>query len=243
MTGIAQTNLQLYQQLMRAGYGQEDLEYIHHAYDLASRLFTCLYRPSGKEHLAHAVGTASILCILHQRVSFIAAGLLHASYNHGAFPGVRKGPTESNRNTIRNLVGEETEQLIFRYFVFPWKKQDLRMILESISNFREIDREVLFLRLVNDLEDYIDQGVSYCMRGPGILRSLREIGPTKIEMAKKLGYPALSTLLEEAYATVFQTEIPSMVRKSTNVKGDFLQPPLSYRLRICGWLSERGLLH
>jgi len=243
MTFFAQTDLQLYTQLTQQACRREDLEYIHHAYNLALRLFSCLYRPNGKEHIAHAVGIASILCALQLRVQLIAAGLLHAAYKHGAFPSLRNGPTESNRNTIRDRLGEEAEELIFRYYLFPWGKRRLRIIQESIPGLCEVDKDVLLLRLVNDLENGLDLGVSFCPDVRRRSRTIEEIGPTKVDLARKLGYPALADQLAAAFDAILHSEIPAILRNGNGETSDFLQPPLSYRRRFRVWCSQWGPGH
>ena len=61
MDTYAQTNIQLFDQLQHEGYTEDELNVIRDTYALATRLFTGLFRPSGKTFVAHAVGIASIL--------------------------------------------------------------------------------------------------------------------------------------------------------------------------------------
>ena len=238
MTFVAQTNLQLYKQLSEQGFSQEDLEYMHQAYHLAVQLYPFLYRPNGKEHLAHAVGTASILCSLQQRVQLISAGLLHAAYRHGKFPSLRKGPTKSNRNFIRNILGQVTEEHIARYFYLQWDRQNFIEIQERFTELSEIDRDSLLIRLADNLEKCVDLGVLFISSGLGGKRSIRTNGPTRVELARKLGYPALADQLQTAYEAILNSEIPSILCNSNGAKGDFLLIPLSYRRRFFAWLSS-----
>jgi (p)ppGpp synthase/HD superfamily hydrolase len=241
MTFVAQTNLQLYKQLSEQGFSQKDLEYMHQAYHLALHLFPFLFRPNGKEHLAHAVGTASILCSLQTRVPVIAAGLLHAAYWHGGFPSLRKGPTKSNRKYIQNIVGQETEEHIVRYFQLNWDKQNLEELQERFSELSAIDCDSLLIRLADNLEKFVDLGVLFSSRGAGPKRSIQKKGPTRVELARKLGYPALAEQLQTAHEAILNAEIPSILCNSNWAKRDFLLAPLSYRLRLIAWLSSRFL--
>jgi len=238
MTFVAQTNLQLYWQLSEQDFSQEDLEYMHLACHLGIQLFPFLYRPNGKEHMAHAVGTASILGSLQKRVPVIAAGLLHATYRHGEFPSLRSGPTESNRKYIRNILGQETEEHIARYFYLNWDKQNLEEVKERFGDLSGRDRDSLLIRLADCLEKCVDRGVLFVSRGAGPRSSLRKNGPTQIELARKLGYPILADKLQAAQEIIFNTEIPAILCNSNRAQEDFQLAPLSYRRRLFSYFSS-----
>src|SRR4051812_50178326 len=70
----AQTNLQLYAQLRRAGAAEQDLALVRAGYDLAMHLCPASFRGSGKPLLAHLVGTASILAAMDQSARVVTAG-------------------------------------------------------------------------------------------------------------------------------------------------------------------------
>ncbi len=57
----AQTNIQLYEQLLAARWSAADIVPARAAYELAMRIFAGHFRPSHKPFLAHLVGVASIL--------------------------------------------------------------------------------------------------------------------------------------------------------------------------------------
>ena len=239
MTFIAQTNLQLYKQLSEEGFGPEDLEYIHQAYHLALRLFSCSYRPNGKEHLAHGIGTASIVCSLQQRIPLIAASLLHAAYTQGEFPSRRKGLTESNRKYIRNALGQETEEYLARcFFIRRPKLPTPREFQERFTDLSPIDRDILLILLAEDLEKCFDLGVLYCPDASGRQRGIRNNGPIRVELARKLGYPALADRLMAAHNAVLHSEITPILRNGNEERRDFFVVPLSYRHRVRAWLSQ-----
>src|SRR5687767_15961282 len=100
----AQTNLQLYTQLRRAGYTAEQLVPVRAGYDLAMQLFSASFRGSGKPLLAHLVGTASILAAIGQSRDIVLAGLLHAAYALGDFGDGRFGVSEAKRERVRKAV-------------------------------------------------------------------------------------------------------------------------------------------
>ena len=56
----AQTNLQLYNQLLALSWPADDLERVRAAYEFVDELFSGLHRGSGKTFIAHLIGTASV---------------------------------------------------------------------------------------------------------------------------------------------------------------------------------------
>ena len=241
MTFVAQTNLQLYRQLSEHGFSLEDLEYMHHVYHLAIKLYPSLFRPNGKEHLAHAVGTASILCSLQKRVSIIAAGLLHAAYQNGEFPSWRKGPTKANRNYIQKIVGQETEEHIAHYFHLNWDSKNLEHLREHFTGLSILDRDSLLIRLADLLEKCVDLGTLFSSKGGGPRQSILKKGQTRVDLAVKLGYPALAEQLQAAHEAVLKGEVPSILCNSNGAKRDFLLTPLSFRLKLFARFSGRFL--
>ena len=52
----AQTNLQLYEQMVAAGFQVEDIQIVKQVYVLAQKIFSAKFRGSGRPFLAHLVG-------------------------------------------------------------------------------------------------------------------------------------------------------------------------------------------
>ena len=91
MLAVAQTILQLSNQMLRLEYSDRDLGELRVTYDLARELFSGLFRPSGKTFIAHLIGTASILANCLTDIGVVKAGLMHAAYAGGDFGDGRKG--------------------------------------------------------------------------------------------------------------------------------------------------------
>lgn len=160
----AQTNLQLYNQVLAANYAGQDLERVATAYNHALRLFSGVYRGNGKPFINHLVGTASILVANSAPPSTVLAGLLHAAYSHGAvsIPLVNlRWPT---RRKLGAVLGEEAEQLVWSYTRFRLRPQDLPDLQRRIGEISELERNVITIRLANDLEDHLDDGLDYCAK-------------------------------------------------------------------------------
>ena len=94
---IAQTNLQLNNQLAAAGFKVHEIQAVDLAYGAAIRLFTGRYRANGKPFSAHLVGTASILARHGASMDVIVAGLFHAAYLQGEFGSGKPGASPQRR--------------------------------------------------------------------------------------------------------------------------------------------------
>lgn len=226
----AQTNLQLYAQLQRAGTAEEDLAMVRAGYDLAMKLCPASFRGSGKPLLAHLVGTASILASIRQTPKVITAGLLHAAYVFGDFGDGSSGITSARRNRVRQAVGPDVEELIARYTRFDWNKNTIPTIRERVETLTPIEREVLVIRLANELEDHLDFGVLYCGNGEKRRDYIRSPLNQSVDMANKLGLTDLAAELDAAFTDTLTATLPETLRNSHDYT--FVQPPLSHRPRL-----------
>jgi hypothetical protein len=227
MTPYAQTNLQLFNQLCRAGgYSMDDLAVVHKAYEVAIGLFSTCYRPSGKPFLAHAVGTASILGSLGAPAPVVAAGLLHAAYTHGEFGTGWRGISGEKRKWLRQTVGSEVEELISMYTALDWKELVSSKPLDTLS---ERQRQTLLIRLANALEDHLDLGILYCGHAESRRTDLHSFRHQLIQAAEQLGYPELAAALERTLKECASEGVPSLLRGRHN--SSFHLGPASHRPR------------
>jgi (p)ppGpp synthase/HD superfamily hydrolase len=225
----AQTNLQLYSQLRAAGASNEDLQRVRAGYDLAMRLFTASFRGSGKPLLAHLVGTASILAAAGQSVDIVTAGLLHAAYALGDFGDGRLGMTDAKRARVRQAVGASVEDLVARYTAFDWNRNTIPRIRERVETLSPIERQVLVIRLANELEDHLDYGVLYCGNGEKRREYIRSPLNQSVDMARALGHTQLAAELDRAFRETVSTELPLALRNPHDYT--FVQPPASHSPR------------
>jgi hypothetical protein len=192
----AQTNLQLLNQLAVAGYDGPDCVLVASAYRLAMRLYSAWYRPSGKTFIAHVVGTASVLVSLRTSATSIAAGLLHAAYTHGEFAAGEE-PADAARTLLTATVGADVERLVTMYWELQWNPETVERLAtpESVIALRPLERELLLVRLANELEDHLDLAALYGL-GPNAGRSYAEAFlPPALRLAELLGEPALASEL------------------------------------------------
>ncbi len=226
----AQTNLQLYAQLRRAGAHQEDLALVRRGYDLAMHLCPASFRGSGKPLLAHLVGTASVLAAIGQPARVVTAGLLHAAYAFGDFGDATRGITDTRRARVRQAVGVDVEELIASYTRFEWNSRTIPGIRQRVPSLGPAEREVLIIRLANELEDHLDCGVLYCGNGEQRRAYIRSPLKQSVDMARSLGQMKLADSLDEAFQETLRVELPAALRNQHDYT--FVQPPLSHRPRL-----------
>ena len=155
------------------------------------------------------MGTASILTAYRAAAPVIVAGLLHAAYEQGDFLPFGERSPESCRRTVRQVVDDDAEALITRYAVFPWKAANYHTIFERKPEFAAANRDILIIRVANELEDCLDNGLLYCSerrRKVGI----REVAKC-IQLANALRLPKLVEELKRAFVRTRDTDIPPLL--------------------------------
>jgi len=75
----AQTNIQLYSQLLASGYPIQDVSKVQASYRLSTQLFAGQVRHDGRPFVCHLVGVGSVLAMLESSTSTVIAGLLHSA--------------------------------------------------------------------------------------------------------------------------------------------------------------------
>jgi len=212
MTAIAQTNVQLYGQLAERGLAGRDLATLRRAYDAAVSLFAGVHRASSKPFVAHLVGTASLLASQGASVRLVTAGLLHSAYTHGDFGDGPPGRTRRRARRLADAVGEEVEGLIARYETFPWRTADCGRRGGWPASLDPLDRDVLTIRLANELEELIDLDILYSEDAEARREeALREL-PTWIEWAKALSLDGIAADLQVVWTRIGERRMPVELR-------------------------------
>ena len=189
---IAQTNVQLYNQLRERGLALDDLIVVHRAYELLTTLYPGYFQADGKPFVAHGVGVASILAELDQPTDIVAAGLLHNVYGNGDFgDGRGGGATTFRRRVVRKAVGERIEHLIARFVDVRIKPKSIAETRRALPQRDEDDRRLILVELADHLEKYSGLGVLYFGRSDW-LDATERIATDLVEIASELGEPRLS---------------------------------------------------
>jgi hypothetical protein len=158
---VAQTNLQLYNQMLAAGRSEYDLRRVREAYELAMRLFAGQYRANGKPFVAHLVGVASILAAQDRPVETIVAGLLHSVYSFGEFGDGTRGASPRKRRQVRAAVGDVAEQLAAHYASASWELSALEDLERRTARLSPLESGALEIKLADVLEDHVDGGTTF----------------------------------------------------------------------------------
>jgi hypothetical protein len=134
MEQIAQTNLQLYNQLRREGRPPADLALIRRCYELSVVLYTGRFQGDGKPFVAHTVGVAGIVSQLGVSSIVVGAACIHNVYGNGDFgDGGWESASPERRRFVRDAVGEEVEECMYRFRSFRLHKETIEEIWDSFN--------------------------------------------------------------------------------------------------------------
>ena len=205
---IAQTHLQLYQQMRANGYSAADLAVVAGAYRTATRLFANRFRPCGRPFVSHLVGTSAILVLLKAPIPLVVAALSHAAYQEGDFANSLEGMTPHKRRELKAAIGLDAEELVAAYTV---GSRSLTGIMASHARFHQMspkERDILLIQLANELDDYRDFASNHAANAEERIAVIRQCGPEQAEMAEWLGHPELARALRETYAQSIAALVP-----------------------------------
>ncbi len=112
------------------------------------------------------------------------AGYGHAAYEQGEFGRTRRGASEANRRELRAVVGDAAEAIIADYGGFDWNRIAARRDIDEVRALSKHEQQLLFLHIVNELDDSFDCGVYDAKWCEGCLNRLT----AGAEFAKVLGF-------------------------------------------------------
>jgi (p)ppGpp synthase/HD superfamily hydrolase len=227
----AQTNIQLFNQLGREGWGDQERRQVHDAYELAMTLFAGHFRPNHKPFLAHLVGTASILAVNGASPTVVTAGLLHSAYSHGEFGDGSRGINDRKRRQVRRAVGSLSEAVITNYTPLKWNLSTLSTMLAHASVMSPSEGDVVFVKLADTLEDHLDMGLQYSPNKnlPGGAELQCAWRDALVKLAAALRHYALAADLERVLDPHHQTLVPEFLHGRQ--PGSFVVAPVSHRVR------------
>jgi uncharacterized protein DUF6817 len=224
---IAQTNLQLYGQLIAIGWSEPNLDRTRAAYAFASDVFAGQMRSSGKTFLEHLVGTASTVAAVGGRPPLVHAALLHAVYTHGEFGDGRRNATEPKRAAVRAVIGTEAEELVSGYAALAYTADTIHDWQQRARNLSPREHDLAVLRLANEVDEHIDLGTRYSDRY-GHPMSSDPIFKTMITIACELDEPALADLMTQIRIAEADVEVP-MVLWSLSSGSEVIVPRTYWR--------------
>jgi len=232
MQPIAQTNVQLFNQLRLQNRSLTELELIHRAYDLATRLYSGCFQADGKPFVSHVVGVASALAQLDMPAEIVAAGCIHNVYGNGNFgDGLKNTATKYRRKLVRDSVSPEVEECIYRFRELRLEK-NLPKFCEGLDKLDKRDQQLIVMDLADILDKYAYLGVLYFGDNRWVNRFALQNKDTLIKLANDLGYPQMGTALEDAFITATTEQIPEVLKSEPNWKYLRLIVPESYHLSM-----------
>jgi hypothetical protein len=233
MHSYAQTNVQLFNQLRSEGYSKNERQRVLTAYELAMRLFTGLFLPSGKPFIDHLVGTASVLASLHVPVEVVTAGLIHAAYLHGDFGGAADGMSEDKRKQVRDAVGAAVEEYVARYDALHWSPDSMLLVRDRVDDLGPVDCNVVLMRLANELEHQLDFGALYfagTRHQKSQQRFIERYGPVMVQIAEQLRSFSLAAEMTAVLKETTSAELPVEPCIRTDEHAAYLVVARSYRV-------------
>src|SRR5262249_25504349 len=225
MPEVAQTNLQLYNQLIAAGWSDADLDRTQSAYALAADLFAGQIRSSGKTFLAHLLATASAVAAVGGRPALVHGGLLHATYTFGEFGDGQHNAVESKRAAVRTVIGAEAEELVAEYAGLGYSAATIEGWQERAHMLSSREHDLAVLRLANEVDEHIDLGTRYSDRNGHPMSSDRVL-KAMIVLAHELDEPALAELMDRVRVDEADVAVPEVLR--SRASGREVIAPRSY---------------
>jgi hypothetical protein len=225
MAEVAQTSLQLYNQLVAAGWSDAGLRRARAAYTLATDLFAGQMRSSGKTFLEHLVGTASTVAAVGGRPDLVHAALLHAAYTHGEFGDGRRDAAEPKRLTVREVIGVEAEELVADYATLGYSAATIERWRREATILTPREHDLAVLRLANEVDEHVDLGTRFSDR-QGHPMSTDSVFATMISLAYDLDEPALGDLMHRISAGEAGVTVPVVLRSHST--GSEVSAPRSY---------------
>ncbi len=222
----AQTNIQLYSQLLSSGYKRDELGRVHAAYTLASVLFAGRFQPSGKTFISHGVGTASILAANKLNADIVCAGLLHNVYDRGDFANRAHGLSSSKRKDIKRHVGPAVESCLAQFAALPWSADGFASLVNS-NDLPAGLRQGLILRAADELEHLLDFDVHFF--NDQCSRYYLDNAPLYIHLCRKLEVPELGDEIKRWSDLTRSSNPPPDCCRQADKKNSYIIVPDSYR--------------
>lgn len=213
MRSFAITYPQLMNQALGAGLAPDELVRLARAHELAQGLYDGLYRKHRVPFLCHGIRTASIALAESRSLEVVIASMLHAVYFLHVFAGSdRRGPRSSDRTFLRERIGEAAEMRVARYGELPWDEPEaLRGYVRDASRHPPLTRDLLWMKLANELEDHLDAAAAYTAP-QGLPGARVPFAADYVALAEALGHHELAGELQQALERCGATDVPPALR-------------------------------
>jgi hypothetical protein len=233
---VAHTNTALFRQLAAAAWTPADLDLARRAYDLARELVPGLFNGDGRPFVSHLVSLASLLQHYRRPPTTVIAGLLHSIYAHGDFGLLCS--FDDARARVR-AVSVPVEILVHAFHLVSWNARGLQAHWADQGGTDPVRREVLVMRLVNELDHLVDGAALHRHDAGRYLTARTERMPILVGLAAALGLPELGRDLEAALRATTALAEPIDLRERSATP--FVLLPASARRAWLTRLAPRRL--
>jgi uncharacterized protein DUF6817 len=225
---IAQTNLQLYNQLRADGRSDDELALVRRCYELSVILYANAFQADGKPFVAHTIGVASIVAHAGLPAAIIGAGCVHNVYGNADFgDGLDETATPRRRSFVRDAVGEEVEECIYRFRSLRLTHESIAGIEANLDNLDARDRDLITMDIADHLEKYADFGLLYYSDNAWVTDAIDTYGNSLMDIARHLGHHVLADALKEAVESTRSQTIPAGLKRSDHRQWLEFVTPLS----------------
>ena len=143
------------------------------------------------------------------------------------------GVAAARREQVRNAVGKDVEEYVYRFPALEWSAKTIPAIRDSLDTLGEIDRHVLLIRLADQLDHHRSLGGFYYHGGVERCREhMTRNGHLIVETAERLGFPALAAELARVSRETLLAEIPVELLDPIARTRSRVIVPRSYRRRL-----------
>ncbi|MGL6043081.1 MAG: hypothetical protein ACRC1J_04095 [Sandaracinobacteroides sp.] len=223
----AQTNVQLFAELARAGWSIADLQRAEAAYWFAIPKLGSRIRSDGRPFLSHLCGTASLAARAGAGPDTVMAALLHAVFAQGRMARAG-GASPANRASVASVAGEDAVSIILAYDAQEWNDTEIRLLAQSPFAIAGLKREALLIRLANEADDAADGAAAFSGKQRYLSRPDLLDGIDRI--AAGIGTPSLAAALRHGLAQADGLDLPqSDARKLCKSFSIEPSPPLWLR--------------
>jgi (p)ppGpp synthase/HD superfamily hydrolase len=198
MHQFAQNYPQLMNQALAAKYTVSDLVLLRDAFLFAQEMANGYYRAQAIPLLNHLVTTASIAMAEKADSELVVVALLHAAHvmHHFDGPG-QEHDSLDRRALLRTRFGERIETMLWNYEHMRWWSRDSVIeYFNHASDLNQESRDLLMIRLANELDDHLDGAMEYSFKGRKDERSGTMIQLYQ-KLAERLEFNVISSCLVE----------------------------------------------
>jgi hypothetical protein len=131
---------------------------------------------------------------------------------------------------VERVLGIEAAALVARYAALEWNARTLPALHARLPALSAADRDVVLIRLANELDDHLDLAALYCANAEDRRRKIGADLRLVVEIAKELGFPELASSLDRAFDATLTARIPSALR-TKHAASFTVTPPSPWRRR------------